>query len=72
MVKLLSYLKNYRKECIFAPLFKLLEVVFELMVPLVMAKLIDIGIGNQDKNYVLKMFVILIAFAIVGLISSVT
>lgn len=72
MVKLLAYLKNYRKECIFAPLFKLLEVVFELMVPLVMAKLIDIGIGNQDKNYVLKMFVILIVFAVVGLISSVT
>ncbi len=72
MVKLLAYLKNYRKECIFAPLFKLLEVVFELMVPLVMAKLIDIGIGNQDKNYILKMFVILIVFAIVGLISSVT
>ena len=72
MVKLLVYLKNYRKECILAPLFKLLEVVFELMVPLVMAKLIDVGIGNQNQNYVLKMFGILIIFAVVGLISSVT
>lgn len=72
MAKLLIYLKNYRKECIFAPLFKLLEVVFELMVPLVMAKLIDVGIANADKSYVWKMFGVLILFAMVGLLSSVT
>lgn len=72
MAKLLIYLKNYQKECILAPLFKLLEVVFELMVPLVMAKLIDVGIANRDKSYVWNMFGILIVFAIIGLISSVT
>lgn len=72
MVKLLIYLKNYRKECILAPLFKLLEVVFELMVPLVMAKLIDVGIANQDQGFVKKMFGILVAFAMIGLISAVT
>lgn len=72
MKKLLVYLKNYKKECVFAPLFKLLEVVFELMVPLVMAKLIDVGIANKDSDYVLRMFTILIAFAVVGLVSSIT
>ena len=53
MFKLLPYLKNYKKEVIIGPIFKLLEAIFELMVPLVMAKIIDIGVKNGDYNYVI-------------------
>ena len=72
MKRLLIYLKAYRKECVIAPLFKLLEAAFELLVPLVVAKIIDVGIVNSDGPYVLKMGVCLIALAIVGLSCSVT
>lgn len=72
MKRLLIYLKEFRKECIIAPLFKLLEAGFELMVPLVMANIIDIGIQNKDGSYVIKMGLCLIALAIVGLVSAVT
>lgn len=72
MKKILVYLKDYRKECVLAPLFKLLEVLFELMVPLVMAKLIDYGIANRDQAYVFKIVAILIAFGVIGLISAVS
>ena len=51
MGKILVYLKDYKKESILAPLFKMLEALFELFVPLVMAKVIDIGIANSDKRY---------------------
>ena len=72
MKNLLEYLKDYKKECILAPLFKLLEASFELLVPLVMAKIIDIGIGNFDKVYIYKMGILLILFVIIGLISAIT
>ena len=55
MLRLLRLLKNYKKECIFGPLIKLIEVVFELTVPLVVAKIIDNGITAGDKPYILKM-----------------
>ena len=52
MLKLFRYLKNYKKESIIGPLFKLIEACFELAVPLVMANIIDVGIKNQDKPYI--------------------
>ena len=55
MKKLLIYLKNYKKECVLAPLFKLLEASFELIVPLVMAAIIDRGIAVSDRPYIFKM-----------------
>lgn len=72
MKKLLIYLKDYKKESILGPLFKLFEVVFELMVPLVMASMIDKGIANEDVGYIVKMFLLLLLLGIVGLASSVT
>ena len=52
MKKLLCYLKGYEKETVLAPLFKMLEALFELFVPLVMAAVIDQGIGGSDKPYI--------------------
>ncbi len=72
MRKLLSYLKDYKKETVLAPLFKMLEASFELFVPLVIAGIIDIGIENGDKVYVLKMGGILLLLGIIGLVCSVT
>ncbi len=72
MKKLLIYLKDYKKESILAPLFKLLEAAFELMVPLVMAGIIDRGIEAADKGYILKMGLVLAALALVGLVSAIT
>lgn len=72
MKKLLIYLKDYRKECVLGPLFKLLEALFELLVPLVVARIVDIAIPNSDKGYALKMCVVLAALGLVGLICSVT
>lgn len=72
MRKLISYLKNYKKESILGPLFKMLEASFELFVPLVMAKLIDVGIAGNDSSYIMRMAVILVALAAVGLVCSVT
>lgn len=72
MRKLLIYLKDYKKETILGPLFKLLEASFELMVPLVIAAMIDKGITPGDKSFVLKMCGILIALCIVGFISAIT
>ena len=72
MKRLFVYLKNYKKECILAPLFKLLEACFELFVPLVMASMIDYGITNRDMGYIGKMGLVLVALAIVGLISAIT
>lgn len=72
MKALLVYLKNYKKETILAPLFKLLEALFELFVPLVMAAVIDTGIANQDKPYIVKMCMVLITLGIIGLVCSIT
>ncbi len=72
MRKLLVYLKDYKKESILGPLFKLLEASFELIVPLVVASMIDVGIPAQDKGYIVKMALILVALGVIGLISSVT
>ena len=68
MKTLLAYLKDYKKESILAPLFKMLEASFELFVPLVMAAIIDVGIANQDKLYIVKMCFVLIALGIIGLV----
>ena len=70
--KLWVYLKEYKIESILAPLFKLLEVVFDLLVPVVVAKIIDIGIANNDHGYIVKMFLVLILMAAVGLSCSFT
>lgn len=72
MKKLLIYLNNYKKETVFAPLFKMLEATFELFVPLVMAAIIDRGIGQGDTGYVLKMGGILVALGLIGLLCSIT
>ena len=72
MRKLLRFLKDYKKESILSPLFKLLEASFELFVPLVMAAIIDTGIGNKDGGFILKMCGILILLALVGLTCSIT
>lgn len=72
MRKLIKYLKGYEKESIIGPLFKLLEACFELLVPLVMARIIDIGIKNADLPYILKMGGVLIGFGVLGLTCSLT
>lgn len=72
MKKLMIYLKAYKKETVFAPLFKMLEATFELFVPLVMAAIIDQGIGQADTGYVLKMGGILVALGLIGLLCSIT
>lgn len=72
MKSLLKYIKDYKKESILAPLFKMLEASFELMVPLVMASIIDRGIANSDTPYIIKMGLVLVLLAAVGLISAVT
>lgn len=72
MKSLLKYLKEYRKEAVLAPLFKLLEATFELIVPLVMAAIIDTGIGTQNRPYILKMCGVLVLLAAVGLVSAIT
>jgi ABC-type multidrug transport system fused ATPase/permease subunit len=70
--KLLVYLRDYKKESILGPLFKLLEASFELFVPLVVASIIDIGIGKNNKSYIVTMCLVLVVLGIVGLVSSIT
>ena len=72
MKRLLVYLKDYKKETVLAPLFKLLEAFFELLVPLVMASIIDHGIADRDFGYIGKMGLCLIGLAVIGLVSSIT
>ena len=72
MNSIFKYMKDYKKESILAPLFKMLEASFELMVPLVMAAIIDKGIANSDTSYIFKMGAVLVLLAAVGLISAVT
>ena len=72
MRKLLKYLKGYVKESVLAPLFKLLEATFELIVPLVIASIIDTGIYNGDTKYVIGRCAVLVALALVGMVSAIT
>ena len=72
MKKLLVFLKYYKKETVLAPLFKLLEASFELLVPLVMAAIIDKGIGNADRGYIGRMCFVMIMLGVVGLVCSIT
>ena len=72
MRKLLRYLKNYKKESIIGPLFKLTEAIFELIVPLVMSDIIDIGVAQADTAYILKKGALLLLFGFVGLCCSLT
>ena len=72
MRKLLKYLKGYEKESIIGPLFKMLEASFELIVPIIMANIIDVGIKNQDISYIIKSGVILVILGVLGLTCSIT
>ena len=72
MKKLLCYLKDYKKESVLGPLFKLLEATLELFVPLVVAAIIDTGIGNDDRGYVAKMCLVLVLLGLIGLAFSIT
>ena len=72
MRSLAVYLKNYKKESILAPFFKFLEVVFDLIVPVIIAQIIDVGIANHDNGYIVQRFFILILMAAFGLTSSIT
>lgn len=70
--KLLVYLKDYKKESVLGPLFKLLEATFELIVPLVMAAIIDTGVASGNKSYIMKMCMVLVLLAVIGLTCSIT
>lgn len=72
MKKLLRFMKNYKKETVLAPLFKMLEASFELFVPLVMAAMVDVGIKNADIPYIIKMGLVLVALALIGLATAAT
>ena len=72
MFKITYYLKEYKRESVVAPLFKMLEASFELFVPLVMAAIVDTGIKNQDRGYILKMGAVLILLGVIGLVCSIT
>lgn len=72
MKKVFYFLKDYKKESILAPLFKMLEATFELIVPLVMAAIIDVGIADGDKGYVIRMCIVMIGLGIIGLACSLT
>ena len=72
MKKLLKYMRGYGKECVLGPLFKLLEATFELFIPLVVAAIVDTGIGGGDTGYIVKMVLVMIALGFIGLASAVT
>ena len=72
MRRLLIYMKSYKKECMLAPLFKMLEASFELFVPLVVAAIIDKGIGNNNRTYIYQMGLLLVVLGLIGLLCSVT
>lgn len=72
MKKLLKFMKGYGKECALGPLFKLLEAAFELVIPLVVARIVDNGIAQMDRGYILKMCAVMISLGVIGLICSVT
>lgn len=72
MKSLLRYMKGYGKQCVLGPLFKLLEASFELMIPLVVAAIVDTGIARGDTGYIIKMCVVMVALGVVGLVSAIT
>ena len=72
MKKLLKYMRGYGTQCVLGPLFKLLEATFELFIPLVVAAIVDTGIGNGDSGYIFKMCLVMIALGVIGLICAVT
>ena len=67
MRSLAVYLKNYKKESVLAPFFKFLEVIFDLLVPVIIARTIDIGIAGNDRSFILQNFFLLILMAAAGL-----
>lgn len=72
MQKLFTYLKPYRKECVLGPLLKLAEATLELFVPLIVAAVIDRGIGGADRGYIIGMSLLLVGLGLLGLVFSVT
>ena len=72
MHKLMRYIKGYEKQAVLAPLFKMLEASFELLVPIVMANIIDVGIQNGDKSYIWRMCALMIGLGVLGLVCSLT
>lgn len=70
MKRLLKYLKGYEKETILAPLFKMLEATFELIVPLVVAGIVDVGIKNRDTEYIWRACILMVALGLIGLVCS--
>lgn len=66
MLKLAIYLKNYKKECVIGPIFKFLEVIFELLLPTVMAQIINVGVANRDFGYVLRMGGVMVVMTLLG------
>lgn len=72
MKKLLRYMRGYGRECVLGPLFKLLEAAFELVIPLVVARIVDNGIAQLDRGYIVKMCAVMVSLGIIGLICSVT
>lgn len=72
MKKILKYMKGYGKECVLGPLFKLLEATFELLIPLVVASIVDTGIAQRDTGYIIKMCLVMVLLGVVGLICAVS
>ena len=72
MKQLLKYMKGYEKQCVLGPLFKLLEATFELLIPLVVAAIVDKGVGSGDGGYIIKMCLVMVALGVIGLICAVT
>ncbi len=71
MIKLIKYLKGYRAEAVMAPFFKSLEAIFELLVPIIVAEIIDVGIGNKDDEYIIKMCIAMVMLGVFGWVSSI-
>ena len=72
MKKLLKYMKGYGRECVLGPLFKLLEASFELLIPLVVAEIVDTGIATGNQSYIVKMCLVMVALGLIGLVCAVT
>lgn len=70
--KLLKFMRGYGRECFLGPLFKLLEATFELFIPLVVAGIVDKGIGGGDRGYIVRMCLVLVALGVIGLMCAVT
>ena len=70
--KILKYIRGYGKECVLGPLFKLLEASFELLIPLVVARIVDVGIAVRDQGYVVKMVLVMALLGVIGLVCAVT